>query len=155
MKYQFKVESELSVCQELLAAECLNMRGVNQELSPLVKMIVSKPWANTPMIQWPLHRKVCSSLVLLFGFLPIDVHQFRFHSITGSGFSERSTTFTNKEWSHDRTLQQCAQGSKIVDNVSFESRIPFAGSFLQPIYKRIFLHRHRRLIHMYGSRHHS
>ncbi len=117
-------------------------------------MIVPEPWVSTPMIQWPLNKNVCRSLVLLFGFIPIDIHQFRFQKITESEFSERSITLTNKEWHHDRTLQQSAQGTKIIDVVSFESRLPFVGSLLQPIYKHIFLHRHKRLKQMYGSGYH-
>lgn len=149
--YSFEVESELATEKALLTARCLNMKGVNQELNPFVTIVVRKKWSEMAFSKLPLNQYVCEGLILLFGFLPIDIHWFRFKAINESGFNERSTTLTNKEWNHDRTIQSCEQGSRVTDTISFKSRLPLLGLLLKPVYKSIFMHRHRRLARLYGS----
>ena len=148
----FTCSSELPVSADQFLAT-LSMEGVNAELSPLVRMTAPEAFSARGILEWPVKRQLFSSWILLFGFLPIDRHRFFFAAINpDEGFSERSTSWTNKRWCHDRTVVQLESGCRVTDTVKFRSRMPFLDVLLKPTYLLVFRWRHRNLRRRYGGR---
>lgn len=130
----------------------LTMAGVNAELRPLVRMTAPEAWAARAIVDWPARRRLFSSWVLLLGVLPIDRHRFYFEAIhPGRGFVERSSSATNTEWRHTRTVVETAGGCRVEDTVTYRCRVAVLGRLLSPVYKLVFRHRHRRLRALYGE----
>ncbi|MDX1353280.1 MAG: hypothetical protein R3254_09730 [Thiomicrorhabdus sp.] len=94
----------MSVSPEQLSTELLHMSGVNYELFPIVKMSTPKAWAKKPISEWPIEDEVFASAVLLFCFIPIDLHRFRFQSVNDMGFKESSKSLLNVMWIHERKI---------------------------------------------------
>ncbi|MEZ5501861.1 MAG: hypothetical protein R3E50_04085 [Halioglobus sp.] len=143
--------SDLPVpAEEILAT--LTMEGVNAELSPLVRMTAPVDFAGRSILLWPQKQFLFKSWILLFGFMPIDRHSFYFEAINpDSGFCERSTSITNECWRHERKILPLPNGSRVVDTVEYESRVPLLDVILKPLYKLVFWRRHQNLRSMYGG----
>lgn len=142
---KFEMETSLPVSPDKLSADLLFMSGVNYELSPILKMSAPQKWEVEPISKWPVNSDIFSSTILLFGFLPIDLHRFNFLSVNGMGFKEASSSLLNKLWSHERTISTSGSGSKIKDVVHYKSKLGFLGNLFKPVYQAIFAHRHKRL----------
>ncbi len=127
------------------------MQAVNAELRPLVRMTVPPEWRNCTLGQWQAGRTLFHSVVLLFGVVPVDVHALTMERIVpGRGFRERSHSWCNRLWLHERTTTATASGCVVTDTVTVEGRAPLAAALLMPIYRLVFRHRHRRLAALYG-----
>lgn len=148
---QFELEIFLPLSAELLAADILSIRGVNFELFPFVRMTAPTDWKEKPISMWPVDTALFASFVLLFGFIPLDWHRFRFCSVGAEGFKESSSSFINRQWQHERMILSCDAGVTVKDSVAFESKIELLGAVLLPVYKAIFAYRHKRLASRYGS----
>lgn len=147
----FSCSSELPVSAGKFLTT-LTMDGVNAELGPLVHMTAPESFLGHSILEWPVKRQLFSSWILLFGFLPIDRHRFFFAAINpNEGFSERSTSWTNKRWCHDRSVVTLQSGCRVKDTVNYRSRIPFLDVLLKPAYRLVFRWRHRNLRRRYGE----
>jgi hypothetical protein len=147
---EFTITSELAIDADAFWSAC-SMKSVNWELAPLVRMTSPTEWQNRPICKWDGGRDLFQSWVLLFGFLPVDRHSFGLRETPrGLGFRESSSSWTNKEWNHERTILPGGQGCTVVDHVAFVSRFPLVGACLGPVYQLIFRNRHRRLRKNYG-----
>lgn len=94
----------------------------------------------------PLNQRLFTSVLLLFGFMPIDLHYLRFEKLDmGNAFYENSSSLLQKYWKHARTLS--AQGNKTLvrDELHFQPRVPFAGHIVLPLVKTVFRNRHAQL----------
>lgn len=147
---KFEMETYLSVNPDQLATDLLNMSGVNYELSPFLKMSTPQQWSAKSIADWPVNDHIFSSSILLFGFIPIDLHRFKFTSVDGMGFTESSNTLLNSLWSHERTISITDSGAKVTDVVCYKSRLGFIGYLFKPLYQSIFAHRHKRLKQKYA-----
>ncbi len=104
------------------------------------------------MDQWPAGTRLFNSWILFLGFLPIDLHFFFLRSITpGVGFEESSSSIMNERWDHTRWVTPNADGCLVTDRVQYQSRLPFVGAVLLPVYRAIFESRHRYLRRTYGT----
>lgn len=149
--HTFQITSHLACSAEQLLTT-LNMQGVNTELAPLVRMTAPEAWRDKLITQWPTQQQLFSSWVMLFAVLPIDRHSFFFDAIDpASGFSENSSTWTNKHWQHQRTIRDAGKGCEITDTVSYESRLPLLGALFKPVYRWVFTRRHQFLRRTYGE----
>lgn len=146
---KFKMVVSLSVSTDQLSSELLNMSGVNYELFPIIRMSAPKLWSKRPISEWPVEDEVFASAVLLFCFIPIDVHRFRFQSVSGMGFKESSKSLINLLWIHERLISEDHNGAKVLDIVHYRSKFRFLGSLTKPIYQAIFTYRHHRLKRKY------
>ena len=144
---KFEIETPLAVSPEQLSADLLNMAGVNNELYPLLKMTAPRQWIEKPIFQWPVNSTLFSSAILLFGFIPMDVHRFKFTSVNTMGFKESSSTLINSLWLHERSILSNGDGdgATIKDVVYYKSKLAVLGRLFKPVYKWIFIHRHKRL----------
>jgi len=148
---KFEVSSNLKISPENVD-ELLTMKGVNREMSPLIRMTAPSEWSSKPIFEWPAGKVLFSSWILLFGILPIDRHTFFFQSIDRQrGFAESSSSITNKVWHHRRDIKMNEALPQITDTVEFKCRLPMLAYVLAPVYRFIFTHRHRVLRSYYGG----
>lgn len=146
----FTIRSELHIAPEVFW-ERMTLSAVNAELLPLVRMTAPPEWRERPLEQWATGRVLFQSVILLFGIVPVDVHSFRLERIDpGRGFLERSQSWVNEEWRHERTTASTRAGCVITDTVTVQGRVPLLAALLLPVYRLIFRHRHRRLRALHG-----
>lgn len=150
MTHSFAISTELAVTQDAFWRG-MNMQAVNAELRPLVSMTSPATWKTAPLEQWTTGPVLFRSVILLFGFLPVDLHSLRLVQVfPASGFLERSHSWCNKMWQHERRTAPGAEGCIVTDTITVQGRIPFAAVLLMPVYRLVFRHRHRRLKAIYG-----
>ena len=147
----FKIESRVNADIERLYADLLTMDGVNYELMPVVKMTTPSKWASKHLKLWPVGTELFSSVILLFGVIPVDLHRFKLSEVNESGFKERSSSLTHKEWNHNRTIKSSGSTCIVTDELEFIPKLGFLGGVLVPVYTAIFKHRHIRLEAKYGA----
>lgn len=126
------------------------LRGVNRELAPWLRMTAPSGSADLPFDEvGPVHA---TSVLLVFGLLPFDVHRLGLESVTTNvGFQERSSSWLQRSWHHDRTLAPHPEGCLLTDEVRFEPRLP-VGAVVGPVLAALFAWRHRRLRARWGGR---
>ncbi|MBI1320751.1 MAG: hypothetical protein GC168_17645 [Candidatus Hydrogenedens sp.] len=130
-----------------------SMPGVNQELMPLVRMTYPAGAESLEGIDVPLGETLFSSVLLLGGVLPFDVHFLRLLSVeSGRGFDEHSSSLMHSDWLHTRTLESLPGGGcRVRDAVDFMPRLPFLKPLLVPVVRAVFRWRHRRLRKKFGA----
>lgn len=148
---KFEVSSNLKISPEDVTG-LFTMKGVNRELSPLIRMTAPSEWSSKTILEWPTGKVLFSSWILLFGILPIDRHMFFFQSIDRQrGFAEASSSFTNRRWHHRRDINRTGTSCRVTDTVEFQCRWPLLAYVLAPVYQFIFKHRHQVLRSYYGG----
>ena len=147
---KFAKSVKLNIDKDLFIKSQLNFRGVNYELNPLVHMTAPTEWKDRPLNEAPVNEKLFSSIILLFGFIPIDIHHIHFKQLLKNGFKESSNSILMREWNHNRVIETVEQGSLLIDEISFSTRVPFLGAIIKPIYRLVFRHRHERLKMKFG-----
>ena len=148
---KFEVSSNLKISTEDVEG-LLTMKGVNSELSPLIRMTAPSEWSSKPIFEWPTGEVLFSSWILLFGILPVDRHTFFLQSIDRQrGFVEASSSLTNKLWHHRRQINRNGASCRLTDTVEFRCRLPLLAHVLGPVYRFIFRHRHQVLRSFYGG----
>ncbi len=149
--FRFSQSSDLCVdAEDILPSFAL--RAVNAELWPLVRMTAPEPWANRPIVEWPVQKHLFDSWILILGVLPVDRHRFRLRSLTPSeGFVEASSSTINASWIHERKITPIQGGCRIVDRVEYNCRLAVLGYLLLPVYQFVFRRRHRNLRARYGG----
>ena len=148
---RFVQGSDLNVGPDDFAAQ-LTMPAVNNELQPLARMTCPAEWAQRNILDFPEHRLLFRSWILLFGLLPVDRHAIRFQAILpGRGFDENSWSIANRRWCHQRRISAREDGCRVEDIVEYESRLPLLGPLLKPAYQWVFRQRHRNLRSRYGG----
>lgn len=113
---------------------------------PYARMTYPKSRAAIGGKDVPLNETVFKSIVLLFGFIPIDIHHLRFEKIDyGTAFYENSTTATHRYWKHTRTLAEHNGNTIVKDEIHFSPRVAFMGKLLLWFIKKTFANRHKNL----------
>jgi ligand-binding SRPBCC domain-containing protein len=98
-------------------------------------------------------QRLFRSWVLLFGVIPFDYDDITIERIEpGRGFHERSKMLSQRVWEHERWLEPEGEGCLVTDRLHFEPRLGLPGTWLQPLIRAIFRHRHRRLRKYFGGR---
>jgi ligand-binding SRPBCC domain-containing protein len=112
----------------------------------------------------PLRTTLFCSVLLLFGFIPFDLHWLALEHIEeGKRFDEHSSSILQKFWKHSRyisiinndpipkndrnTNNRGDQQQQVVidDELEFCPRIPLIGNLVLIIVKLLFTHRHNQL----------
>lgn len=148
MSFKVIFRSPLGANRTTVWKHMTRMEGVNSELMPL--MYMTHPAEASDLAQMPpglLGETLFGSVLLLFGFLPMDVHFLQLDSVQHEvGFQENSSSLINKTWKHHRTIFEGPKGTvELEDEVSFTPRLWLLGWLLRPVVWLIFAHRHRRL----------
>ena len=149
-EYGFSFSSDLRAPLEEVWSHATDMRGVNREFFPLVRMTCPVPDGRLPSPP-PLGQRLFRSWILLFGLLPIDYDDLTFAEFdSGRRFLERSALFSQKQWVHERTLTPTAMGCRVTDSVRFIPRLrPFASLHLA-VFRLAFRWRHRNLRRLFA-----
>ena len=146
----FTLQTKLHITPEVFW-QGMSMAAVNAELWPLVRMTVPPKWKSCPLEQWATGQPLFRSVILLFGFLPVDLHSLQLaHIYPRRGFVEKSSSWANRQWQHERTTEPTEAGCIVSDTVTVQGRIAWLAALLLPAYKMVFRHRHRRLGVFYG-----
>lgn len=144
--FNFSISSILPIDKEKLWHAVTNMNGVNYELAPLVRMTVPKTYKGFTISDAPLNQPLFSSLILLFCYIPVDLHRFKLEKVVvNERFEEYSNTLIHRFWQHTRILTTVKKGTRIEDRLTFQPRLPLLGYFLLPIFQLVFRNRHRKL----------
>jgi hypothetical protein len=148
---KFTKSVKLNVNKDLFFKSQFSIQGVNYELSPIIHMTASFEWNDRPLTEAPVNEKLFNSIILLYGFILIDIHHLSFKKIFKNGFREASSSVLMKHWNHCRKIESFEQGCLLTDEISFSTRIPFSDVVIRPIYSFVFKHRHERLKRKFGS----
>ncbi|HLP19769.1 MAG TPA: hypothetical protein VK174_05685 [Chitinophagales bacterium] len=144
--FAFIIQSEVNATKEILWQHITLMKNVNGELMPFAKMTYPQHMAEIGGREVPLQVVLFKSVILLFGFMPIDLHYLRLDKLEyGTAFYENSYSLQHQYWKHTRTIIEHDAKVFVCDELHFGPRIFFMGYLLLPIYKMIFRHRHKQL----------
>jgi hypothetical protein len=126
--------------------------GINNELSPYVQMTVPSLMRGKSISEIPVATPLGRSWFLLFGILPFDYDELTVAELEpGRRFLEKSSMFSIRHWSHERTLTPVPGGCEVKDRVEFElrpffARIPGMYSLVMSTLQFLFNHRHKKLL---------
>ena len=150
--YSFEIESELTAAPQEVWRHATNMRGVNRELRPLVRMNYPRECEELTPASIVLGRRLFRSWILLFGFLPIDYDDLTFVEFEpGRRFLERSPTLTLRWWQHERRIEATPAGCRVTDRVAFCPRAAWLGPLFRRAVKTLFTLRHRNLRRLFAA----
>jgi ligand-binding SRPBCC domain-containing protein len=151
-EFSFSVSSNLNVSRQALWQTVTRMPGVNYELMPFVAMTYPSAYKQNSIEQAPLNKVVFNSILLLFGFIPFDVHSLKIEKLQpGYFFQEHSSSLMHKDWKHRRILEDMGNGTTVTDYIVFAPRLSCLGMVLRHVLKYVFTNRHKRLQKKYGS----
>lgn len=143
-----------------LAASCeevwrvvSTMAGVNDELRPFVRMTHPPAVTGLEGQDVPRGEVLFASWLLAFGVVPFDRHALALVSVeTGRGFVEESTSWLQRRWRHERTLEPGADGGCVVtDRLTVQPRVGLLAPVVARTVGALFTHRHRRLRARFGE----
>ncbi len=141
----FQVSSEITLAP-IAFWRGMTIAAANQEMWPLVRMGCPADWRHRRLADWTTGSTAFVSTIFLLGLLPIDRHALRFERVDPAhGFLERSSSWANALWQHERSTMSTAMGCVVTDAVTVHSRIPGLSHVLLPVYKLLFRYRHRRM----------
>jgi len=149
----FTISSLLSIERNFLWKDIWSFKGINSELSPLIRVSTPDiPLEETAIKDIPLDQHIFTSCVFLFKVIPIDVHYFKIKAIVENvRFEESSSSLLMKTWNHTRILEVKNEKTLLTDKIFFQHRIGLLERVTYPIYKRIFIHRHQYLQSKYNG----
>jgi hypothetical protein len=148
---RLRFESLLAGSVDAVLSAALTMPGVNAELMPLLRMTYPAQYRDLDAKQAPVNTLLFRSWLLLFGFIPVDLHALAFERLLDNGFDERSTSGLQQVWIHRRRVEAVDGGARVTDELEFQPRLPFLRGFARFMVVQIFTHRHRRLRARYGE----
>lgn len=121
--------------------------GINHELMPLMRMVVPLGHRDTTVAEVEVGVPLGRAWILYLGFLPLDYDDLMLTELEpGSHFQEVSTMLSMRRWEHRRELRDLGgDRTEVRDTLRFEPRVPFLAPLLEPVLRRVFAHRHRRL----------
>lgn len=150
MEYQARFTSNLKADQEELWQWITSVKGISEEMSPLLRMTVPPGVTNLESLTFEIGQPMFRSWLLLFKVIPFDYSDFALEEIDPAvGFVEKSRMGSMRLWKHARHISPCENGHTLTDELSFEPRL--AGWLTNKIVIFFFEHRHRQLKRRFGS----
>jgi ligand-binding SRPBCC domain-containing protein len=150
--HSFEIESELAAEPNRVWQHVVTPRGINHELMPIIGMTVPRPLRHASIDELPLGQPLGRSWMLLFGFLPVDFDQMTIAELEpGRRFLERSTMLSQSQWSHERIIEPCNGGCRVIDRLSWQGRLAILAVLFDVVVPVLFRHRHRRLRRRFGG----
>lgn len=151
--FTFSIESEINSTKEILWLHITQMKNVNAELMPFAKMTYPAAMSEIGNNEVPLQQVLFKSVILLFGFLPIDLHYLRLAKIDfGTAFYEDSYSLQHHYWKHTRTISERNGKTFVKDELHFAPRVSFLGYAFLSVYRMIFRNRHKNLSKHFGKK---
>ena len=149
----FEVCSELGASAARVWEHATDLRGINAELMPLMRMTSPKGWATLSADRVRLGERLFRSWLLLFGVLPIDYDDLTIVELQpGRRFLERSPMMSASVWEHERVVEATSTTTcRVSDRLSYRPRLAPLGFVLGWLVPRVFAHRHRQLRRRFGD----
>jgi len=150
--YTFEIQTDVAAAPDFVWRQATDMRSVNLELSPLIRM--TYPWQLRDLnaAATLLRHRLFRSWILLFGVLPIDFYGITFVAIEpGRRFLERSSTLNYRLWQHERVIETRPSGTRIIDRLVITPRLRFLGPPLRGFVRALFNLRHKNLLKRFGA----
>lgn len=153
-----EIRTELAAPAADVWVHATTMAGVNEELGPWVRMTHPADLSDLSTAPPDLMGSVAfQSWLLAFGFLPFDRHALRLLSVDdrgadGGAFVEDSTSWMQKRWRHERTVDVLtATTCAVTDRLVIEPRVGLARPLVARIVPWLFSRRHRCLVARFGT----
>lgn len=147
--YERTFTSHLAAAPEAVWARVATMPGVNEELSPWMRMTFPPEAKTLDVKSMPLGQAGFRSWLLLFGVLPIDRSDVTLVLLEPGRFLERSPMLSQRLWQHERTVRLDGAGSIVTDRLRFEPRL--GGPLVNWFVGVLFRHRHAVLRRKFGE----
>ncbi|NKF22845.1 hypothetical protein [Solimonas marina] len=144
-----RFESHLDAEPPTIWLHATRMQGVNDELSPMVRMSVPKAFACLTLRDAPSGALLFNSWLLLLGLIPFDRHALRIEKQWDYGFQEDSSSWLQRRWRHKRHVELMSRGSRLVDELEIEPRF-LPERLIRLFVRLLFLQRHRWLRAHFG-----
>jgi len=130
--------------------------GVNDELRPWMRMTIPAGWGDRSLVDVEAPVTIGWSWVLLFGVIPFDGDRLHLAAVGDRSFRERSVMLSASSWHHDRSVEADGEVTVLHDHLAFELRrplrwVPGTARLHTAIVRRIFRHRHARLVARFGA----
>ncbi len=154
LPHGFTFSSHVACTGSELWSAIARMDQINRELAPFLRMTAPSEARAKTVEDVPLGQLAFTSVILLFGVLPIDLHFVQLtERDSGRRFVETSRTLVNATWRHERIIDPApdGRGCRIIDRVDYRTRLPLLGRLLRPAIHALFAHRHRRLLIRFGA----
>lgn len=153
--FEVRLESDLRAPAGSVWRHASSMAGVNAELGPWIRMTHPLQATDLASVEVPLGEVAFHSWLLALGVVPFDRHSLRLVEVhdrgeDGGGFVEESTSWMQRRWRHERTVEPAADGSKVSDRLLVEPRLPLTAP-VRWLVTALFRHRHRRLVRRFGA----
>lgn len=149
---EFSRTSRLAAPADAVWARAVTWEGVNAELWP-IRMSAPAEWRARSIDSVPCGQPLFDSWILLFGFVPNDIHHFQLESIgPGFQFQEHSHSLMNRQWRHRRTVVADGDGCIVTDTLQIVPRLAWTSMLMAPVYRLVFWNRHSKLRRWYGVR---
>lgn len=148
----FERSTDLAAPATAVWAHATSVEGINAEFRPFLKMTFPAGIDEIDPADVPLGRRFCRCWILLFGMVPVDYDDLTFVEIEpGRRFLERSSTSTQSVWEHERIVEERPGGSRLIDRIRYEPRLPLLGPVHRWIFEFVFDWRHRQLRQRFGG----
>ncbi|HEX3040763.1 MAG TPA: hypothetical protein VHP56_01565 [Solirubrobacterales bacterium] len=149
---EVEISSELDAEAGAVWARAIDPAGINDELAPLMRMTIPRGVEDFGLDD-PEPGHIGRSWILLFGLIPFDYDDITIVRVEpGRGFLERSTMLSQRLWEHERTLEPLGDDRcRVTDRLAWEPRLPLPGTWLRPLIRFLFNHRHKRLRGAWGG----
>ncbi|WCO68118.1 hypothetical protein PO878_05195 [Iamia majanohamensis] len=154
---EVRASSSLAAGLEDVAAAASTLDGVNAELAPWVRMTGGRGLGDlrTRAEAHPPGTVLLRCWMLALGVVPFDRHALALARIVDTddeqGFDERSTSWLQGCWHHDRRIRRDGDGCTVTDHVRAEPRLALAAPAVRVVVGALFAHRHRSLRRRFGT----
>lgn len=152
------LRTELAAPAGPVWARVSTMAGVNAELAPWVRMTHLPHLTDLRAAPEGLVGTVAfRSWLLALGVVPFDRHALRLlevddQGLAGGGFVEDSTSWLQRRWRHERSVEPRPHGgSAVTDHLVIEPRLALARPLVARLVPWLFARRHRRLVERFGA----
>jgi hypothetical protein len=151
MTHSFEITTDLAAPADTVWQHVTTVDGINGELMPLMRMTVPRDLRDATLDDLPLGQRAGRSWVLLFGLIPVDYDDLTIAERgPGHRFFEQSKMLTQSHWTHERTVEPTAGGSRVTDHLTWQGRARPLGAMYRFVIPIVFGHRHRRLAKRFG-----
>lgn len=143
----FRQTSVVDAPRDAVWQRIASFEGINGELMPYMRMTIPRQHAATTIDTVPVGKPLGRAWIFYGGFLPLDYDALMLTELVpGSHFQEISTMASMRRWEHRRELEAVGEhATRVTDTIGFEPRISALAPLVEPLLRRIFAHRHRRL----------
>jgi hypothetical protein len=145
-----RFESHLAAAPDVVWRRVTSVEGIDDEMFPLLRMTFPRGMHALPVDAFVPGRRLCRSWLLLLCVLPVDWSDLTLVELEpGRRFLERSPMFSMAFWQHERIVAPSAQGTTVVDNLTFRPRL-LPRALVRAGVMVFFRHRHARLRRRFG-----